>query len=310
MRKSNFLAAMLIGTAIFTSCSNDDNGVTSNGAVHFTTSINNPASANGISTRAAGSVWASGDALGIFMVDNSTTTIAESMENKQYSTTGDGNFSPSTGNEIYYPMNGSAVDFIAYYPFTAGKTITDVLSVDVSGAQTSASQAGIDLLWAKAANGGTGYNKTSGTVALSFDHKLAKMVMNIKADASVGTTNLSSMTVNINGLNTQTDLNLVDGTVAAAATVAAIAPRKITTAATYHASYDAIILPGSYAANAVTIVFTVNGEPYTWKLTAADAAFVSGNEYTYEVTLTRTGVIVIGTIKPWTTTNRGSVTAD
>jgi hypothetical protein len=58
----------------------------------------------------------------------------------------------------------------------------------------------------------------------------------------------------------------------------------------------------------VTVEFTVGGETFTWKVDAT--TFGSGNEYTYAVTLTRTGVNVTGTIKPWTSISRPDATAE
>lgn len=301
--KTKFLSVLAISAILFSSCSNDDNSIdeSTDGVVRFTAGISNQASAT---TRAAGAVWGANDAIGVFMVDKGTTTIAESAENNKYTTsTGDGNFAAATGNAIYYPMDGSAVDFIAYYPYTAGKTIGDAIAVDVSGAQTTASQATSDLLWAKSTNSGAGYSKTSSTVALSFQHKLVKIIMNCKVEdnTDIVAADFASATVAISGMNTQTSLSLTNGTVAPATDVANITPRTVSTATGYLASYDAIVLPASYAADDVTVVFTVNNEPYTWTLDAANAAFVAGNQYTYEVTLTRTGVTVTGTIQPWLT---------
>lgn len=292
----------------FSSCGNDDEvGATDNGAVRFSAGVDNQAVQNGNpTTKAAGTAWAPNDPIGIFMVNHGFTTVAESAANKKYMTlSGDGNFSAVTGNEIYYPMDGSGVDFIAYYPHTPSKAIDDAIDVDISGTQDATKQAGIDLLWTRAnGTGGAGYSKTSGIVGLNFQHKLVKIVINCKAEANTGiaANDFNSASVVISGMNTKTSMNLESGIVAAASDVANIVPRKLTTATSgFLASYDAIILSHTYAANDVTVVFTVNGEPYTWKLAAPDAAFVSGNEYTYEVTLTRTGASVTGTINPWIT---------
>jgi hypothetical protein len=314
MSKSNFLAVAIICAATFTSCGvNDDIRDETNQAVHFSASIDNQAVANAPGTRAAGTVWGN-DAIGIFMVANGTTTIAENAVNKQYTTAGTSAFTAVSGDEIYYPMDGSKVDFIAYYPYASGKTLGSSISVDVSGAQTASSQADIDLLWAKAnGTGGSGYDKVTHAttpVALAFNHKLAKMVINCKAETNTGivAANFTTATVVINGMNTRTSLTLADGTLSAATGSGVINPNKIATAANFLASYDAIIVPAQYGVAVVRVVFTVNGEPYTWTLNAE--TFASGNEYTYEVTLTRTGVQVTGTIKPWTPNNGNPGTAE
>jgi hypothetical protein len=316
-RKSRILVmgTALLGMVAFSACNVNDEIEDNNQpqAVSFSAGIAGQAVQNGgPTTKAAGTVWASGDAIGIFMMSNGTTTIAEQAENKQYTTTGGSTFSAVAGDEIYYPMDGSKVDFIAYYPYASGKTLGSSISVDVSGAQTASSQADIDLLWAKAnGTGGSGYDKVTHAttpVALAFNHKLAKMVINVKAGAAVNTP-LTGMTVTIKGMNTKNTFKLSDGTLGTPNTPAAITPRVITTASGFNASYDAIILPYVYSSNGdVTVDFTVGGETFTWEVDAT--TFAPGNEYTYAVTLTRTGVAVTGTINPWMPNDRGGVTAE
>ncbi|MDR2810204.1 MAG: fimbrillin family protein [Tannerellaceae bacterium] len=302
IKKSKILVmnAALLGMVAFSACNVNDGIEDGNQpqAVRFSAGIANQAVQNDAPiTKAAGTIWASGDAIGVFMVEKGMTTIAENAVNRQYTTTGNSTFTTASGQDIYYPMDGSAVDFIAYYPYATGKAISDQLSVNVSGAQTAASQAAIDLLWAKANNNGSGYTKATPNVALSFDHKLSKIVMNVKAAANVNAS-LTGMTVSIGYMNTENTFNLSTGTFGTPGTPAAITPCKLATAKTgFDASYDAVILPGTYPDGMVTVTFTVGGEPFVWKIPAT--TFNSGAEYTYAITLTRTEVKVTGTIKPW-----------
>lgn len=296
------MCAVLLGVATFSSCSVNDDIEDGNRpqAVRFSADIANQAVNDGVpTTKAAGTSWASGDAIGIFMVKNGTATIAENTANKQYTTTDGSTFSTATaGDEIHYPMNGSAVGFIAYYPWTNGKGIGDAISVNVAGAQTAASQAGIDLMWSANA---TNFSKTTpGYVALSFQHKLAKMVINCKAEPNTGIAagDFNTATVVIDGMKTQTSLKLADGTLSGVTGLGTIHPNKIATGSGFLASYDAIIVPAGYPAGEITVKFTVNGELYTWVL--GMGTFASGTEYSYTVTLTKTGVNVTGAIKPWT----------
>ena len=128
---------------------------------------------------------------------------------------------------------------------------------------------------------------------MAFSHKLSKIVMNTTADANVGTA-LTGMTVKIKGMNTQNTFDLATGQLGATpGTVADITPHAVTDGEVY----DAIIMPGSYGAGTVTVEFTVGGEIFTWSVDAT--SFDIGNEYIYDVKLTRTGVQIIGTIKSW-----------
>jgi hypothetical protein len=307
-RKSNLLAvATLVSAAAFTSCNvNDYIEDETNRPVRFTASIDNQAIASAPEARAAGSTWSNNDAIGIFMVETGTLDIAENATNKQYTTSsGNGSFTAATlADEIFYPMDGgSDVNFIAYYPYRSGATLTTAANIEIATAQTAANQPTYDLLWSGSA---TDYNKTSSNVPLTFQHKLSKIVMNVSAHANVGASaaDLSGMTVTITGMNTKNTINLATGDLNTPSEEADITPRTITAGS----QYDAIIIPGDYAAGAVSVEFTVNSETFTWNVGAK--SFASGSEYTYDVTLTRTGVVVTGTITPWTSVTGGSVTAE
>lgn len=313
MKKSNFLVVMgaLACAVLVSSCSvNDDIEDANDGAVRFTSSIGQQATPGGSPvTKAAGTSWTGGDAIGIFMVDHTSGDVVMSAANKQYTTTGGSTFTAVAGNEIYYPQTGK-VDFITYYPWKTGYTLGTAIDVEIATTQTAANQPEFDLLWTKANNSGTGYDKVTNAtmpVALKFEHKLAKLVMNCKGDPSVGTLP-ANMAVSITGMNTKNTFDLSTGALGTAGTKAAIAPLKIATAATFNASYDAIIMPGTYADGDVKVTFTVNGEDFTWNVPAT--TFAGGAEHTYTITITRTGVQFTGTIEPWAPGTGGPGTAE
>lgn len=301
-----FTMAALAGAMVLTSCNvNDDIQDSGDGAVSFTSGIRQVATPNG-GTRASGTTWGN-DAIGIFMVADNTTTVVENAANRQYTTTGNGNFTAATGQDIYYPMNNSVVDFIAYYPYNAANSTLGNINVAIETDQTVADiQPTFDLLYSK---DGTGKKSDAATpVTLTFDHMLAKIVMNCEADATVGQS-LDGMTVKIKGMNTVNTFNLSNGTLGTATTVADITPRMIPNSD----SYDAIILPAAATAAlgdfSVDFTLATTGETFTWKMPIG-TDFVGGNEYTYDVTLSRTGVTAVGTINAWTGNTRPPVTAE
>jgi len=264
--------------------------------VRFTAGIEQIAALT--TTRAAGTAWAADDKIGVFMVQSGTAVET----NRPYTTTaGDGAFAAAAG-EMYHRMDGSAADFVAYHPFRDGATMGTPINVQILTPQTAANQPTFDLLWS---NNAKGYSKTStGAVALTFKYMLPRIVMNCKADASVGAPLNGSMAVKINGMNTAATFDLAKGTFGAPSKPDVIVPRI----ASDGSSCEAIILPGSYKAGAVTVEFYVGSERFVWNMGAS--AFEGGNTYTYAVTLTRTGVTVAGTITPRITNDRGAVTAE
>lgn len=293
---------------MFASCNvNDEIQSDVNRAVRFTGNIGGQVAATP-GTRASGTAWGTGDEVGVFMVRHGGTDISDDAYNKKYTVSGT-NLSAAEG-DIYYPVAG-AVDFIAYYPYSAQwSDLSNEASIEI-GDQTE--QTKFDLLYAKAANSGSGYTKDYGkAVDLEFDHKLAKVVFNCKAD---GLASLDGMTVKIKGMNSKGTFDLATGTVASTDNSAKeITAHELTAAAQgYLKSYDAIIMPDQYEANEITVEFTVGDDTFTWTIdNAENAKFESGNEYTYEVIVTRHDVTMSGTINAWKTegNDRGEVVAD
>lgn len=285
-----------------TSCNNDDEVSVNDGAVRFTASIGKESVATPQS-RATGTEWHPGDKIGIFMVNYSTTDIAEGADNRQYTTaTGTGTFTAVMGDEIFYPMNnGTAVDFIAYYPHADGTRLSTGLNVKIAADQTDKTQRKTDLMWAKADNSDKGYTKGENLKPeLNFGHCLSKLTMNCTVDHTVGAPSLlANATVVIKGMNTSNTFDLKTGMLSGTpGTPAEIAPRKLLDAnAGFHGTYDAIILPGSYADGVLKVEFTLNGEPFIWDVEAVE--FKPGHEYIYKVRITRTGVTATGTITDW-----------
>lgn len=261
-------------------------------------------------TRAAGTNWNQDDAIGVFMVKNKETSIASTYAGNKKFTTSIGNlFMPLPGYEIYYPLDeNNRVDFIAYYPYTDGLNMDS--KIDVSTADQS-KQPEFDMLWAKADNSGQGYGKNYGdNIPLTFNHRLARLTMNIKAAANTALADLDGMVVTIKGMNTATTFAVKDGAIGTATTKTNFTARKTTTPISggYLATYDAIIVPATYADSDITVEFSVYGLTFTWNMGGVE--FTSGNDYVYDVLLTLTGVKTMATINQWNTKTQGTVYAE
>ncbi|WP_418699016.1 fimbrillin family protein [Bacteroides sp.] len=303
MKKVTFLSVAAIALAAIgalASCTsgNDLLPETSRTPIRFTGGI-------GTQTRAAGAIWHSGDAIGVFMLSHGTDALADDAANKQFTTSGNGHFTPARGHDIYYPADGSPVDFITYYPYRADASLASSFAVNTTD---QSRQPSFDLLWVKADRSGKGYSKDMlGDVPLAFNHRLARIVLNCKADANTGFTDLKGMTVTLRGMNTQVSFSLADGTAGTPSAVADIPAREITAAAGYMASFDAIIVPAAYAAGQVTIEFEKDGSLFIWEV--GNIRLDAGSSYVYEVTLSLVAVQVQGTIIPWNTKEEETVKA-
>jgi len=272
-------------------------------AFRITKSEERKVKSGGFKTASNGNEWVQDDLVGIFMKKTgqslSSINISEGADNIQYKATpksGEAKtatFAPANTNEIiYFPQSGN-VDFIAYYPYVASLTSYTYL-VDVSTVKQAAPDA-IDLLYS---NDATGKNKSNPAVGLTFRHALSRIVLNMEKGTGVTDVELAGMKVTFTGMPTTADFKLADGTFDNRGNVMAINPKGSGT------SYQALLIPQE--ANEFrgrTMTFTFNGETFNYTIPDNDAhAYKSGKEYTYEITVNRTGVTV-GTpdINDWDT---------
>lgn len=294
--KTRFLSVLAVTAILFASCSSDDDTPEINdGQVKFASGIaGNHLKVGG----AGGDQWEGNENIGIYMVNNGLTTIAESAENILYTTTSTGAAATFTSTTpIYYPVDvAQKVDFIAYYPHSTAVS-SYVYPVNVAN---QSNQSAIDLMRAFDDNGTNGYDKTQGAsfINLVFDHKLTKVIINTTPDTNNGLTqaDLANMTVTIKGLNTKADYNIDTDVLGTPNTVAPIAT-KTTTAGTV---YEAIVVPQSFAVGVVTVEFALNNaknEVFVYEVPAT--TFAKAEKHTFNVIVQRTGVAVRGTINAW-----------
>lgn len=265
MKTNKMLWMGLLSTMVLGSCAdNDENSQwTDPNQVQFTASI------QGLVTKATDDAWEEGDQIGIFMKDAAAEWSAAGTQNVAYTTDANGVLSPA-GTVIYYPSEDATVDFMAYYPYTAGLGGT-TYNVNVA---TQTSQSAIDLLYADNAKG---VQKADGNVVLNFSHKLAKVVFNIVPDGvTITESDLGSLTVALQNVNTTAAFDLATGTLGSAAGQANVNMLVDATAKTA----EAIILPGD---GPIEVAFTFNGETKTGTMNTS--SFAAGSKYIYDVSL-------------------------
>lgn len=260
-------------------------------------------------TRAIDQSWSPTDAIGIYMVNKDAelkdANISEGAANIRYVvSTGQANGFKADGTTIYYPMDGSAVDFYAYYPQTADAVKKDDTSgnyVYALNVATQTNQEALDFMYSSNVKDCSKTNKAAG---LSFYHQLCKMVLTVKPGAGVSESDLAGLTVKVNGQNTTATFDLTAGKLETDASNSAdITFYK----QTEKYIYEAILLPSTDASR--TFEFDLNNNydpPFTWNM---NKELVGGSKYTYTVKLNRSGVEVTGDIQPWNEENGGEVDA-
>lgn len=248
-------------------------------------------------TKSRPSNWPLDAKVGIFMYANGTNTISENASNRKYAVSETGAFSPDSASQtIYYPMNDSKVDFIAYYPFTDTLSTSD-LPVSVA-VQTS--QSAIDVMYAQRVSGN---KKTDPNVNLVFVHKLSKFVLSVSAGTGLTTADLTGLTVSVKGYKTKATLSLLNGALSNVSTVADIVPYKYS-----DTHFEAILLPTDAVSGAKVEFKLAGGEIFTWDLSTISLS--ASTRAVYYVTLNRTGAVATGTITDWTSAPGADVSAE
>ncbi len=154
---------------------------------------------NGVITRASDSEWAQGDKVGIYMFTTLTTTPYGDNSNIEYINSAEAGSTATfsvvdVAQTIYYPLDGTNVDFVAYYPYSDSKVgATDhIYEVDVND---QSDKPAIDLL---ISNNLT--NKSVNTAALEFNFYHALAQLNVVVNSGVGSPSLDGLEIMVKGL--------------------------------------------------------------------------------------------------------------
>lgn len=258
---------MLAG-ALLTSCSSDEPGQLQQPArAAFSAQIGKTMS------RAAGTEWGAGDAIGISGVSG-----AKTYSNVEYATaSGDGNFAPA-GEAIFYQTT-DPVTFTAYYPYTADGGVIPASTADQSAQPT------FDFLWAQASG-----SYATPDVHFTFAHRMARL--NI-AFTNGNNVDLTGLTFSIDGL-------VLDGTFDTATGEAKSAENSTTETLTATLTTDSkaslVVFP--QIADNLTVTATAEGQTYVCDLSLGKLA--PGSSYTVNITISKTEMTVTDcTISPW-----------
>lgn len=295
MNKSSFMLFAMAGAMTLASCSNEEvNGNdTKNAQLQVVANIALP------QTRAFDDQWNAGDQIGIYTLKAGTTDI-DAADNLAYRNTltegcaATANFAPA-GEAAKLPDDGSKVDVVAYYPYSASAA-AGVVELDV---QKQDNQAAIDLLGAKA----EGVSADAPQAVLNFKHKLTKIFIRTTAEDG---SSLSDLKAYIKGMYTKVsysafadELSMVSGDTKKDV--------EMRSADGYYV--EAIVLPNIAGNDATTrnIEFEHNGKVYKAAI-SADVKFESGKKYVYDATFTATGVKIEGAgITNWEEVTGGDV---
>ena len=252
------------------SCSSDETLATERTDITFET---------GVAQRVMNTTWDAGDKIGVFMVKNGTGLDASGIvgggDNVAYTTTtGNGTFTPTAGG-LKFPADGSAVDFIAYYPYT-GSLDNYTYAVDLTDQRRPST---IDLLYA---NDAKGFSQSSNIVRLNFCHQLVRVELTIK---SADNKQLTGVKVALNDQPLRATFDLNTGTFSQIAADRGTIAMNATSAGTLLTA-TAFILPGQR-----DITVTITATDGTTKQITLDANknLKQGDKYTKKISVKNLG---------------------
>lgn len=318
MKAIKILTMAALATAVFASCSNDEDLAQSNypmdNVVRIMTSV------DGMNTRA--SYGNSTDKLSSFgFCINNAGNTKYTYDNIKVTKEGS-NWNPAT--QMFWQNSTTAVDILAYAPYqettedASGKVKvfgkTDY-AFSVKEDQSNAEDYSSDLIVYKQTGfkPGTELN-TSKAVDVTFTHLLSQLNLTIELrdqfnqDEEKPVTSATVTDVKVDGTLIRSKVNFAadpisvqfDGMASKAITPETVAftkADKTTDHATF--KYSAIVIPQSIMAGAFCISFKVDGTDYIWTATS-DVKFVSGKKYDLHL-LVGKDVVQGGTISatPW-----------
>ena len=284
MNKKTF-SAVALAALLLTACQNDEETMQTDARVALQVT-------SGIQTRAYDATWEANDEIGIFGFTQGDAP-AQAYSNVRYVTTGgDGAFTPD-GTTIYLPTDGSSLDFVAYYPYTATAMTDGVYTVNVTD---QSDQSAIDLM----AAGTQTADRSKNTVAFNFEHKLSKIVLTFKPGDGMALSELAGMKVQLTNQQPKAtfDVTQPDGEVV----VGTNTPATLTLNTDADGmSSEGIVLPSAnFDGMTLHLELSDGGGFFNWDLNNSKAdKFEAGKKYVYDITVNRSRLDVTATIEDW-----------
>lgn len=252
-------------------------------------------------TRATGTVWEANDAIGIFVKKPSAEGVFQYANIAYHTPDASGSFQ-SVSEKIYYPADGDAVNFMAYYPYSSDNVSEGKYQFNLT-ADVPLSQK--DVMYAAVNE----HTQNDGNVPFNFKHMLSKIVVNLKSDSH----SLLDATVSINNQCNAGVLNLLSGTVSA--TEQATYDNVLFFEGKGNGEYHVIVMPSSENTGC-DITMQLDGQSYVAHLDPT-YSYASGYKHSFTITLKgldtdpeNVEIVIEKDITEWTDGREESLEAD
>ena len=279
--KTNRIIQLAAGVLLLTACTSDFYEEYVNGRVPV--SLGYEVLTAEESTRTAASTTlndatiASGDNITVKIKNNGADASAYNPYNY---TAGDGGAMNPPSPKPYYPTGSTNIDILAYYPANAASNF-DVAADQTSDANYKAS----DLMVATVTN----QARTTSTVALAFQHKMAKLVVTATAGEGVNTI----QTITLKNVKRRVTFTNTSGAVGEATAITGTDVILFKSGTSTSGTGAALIPAQTITGNVLEIVTDQGTAVYN---VPAGKAFAANTKYTITVTVNRTAVGATNTI--------------
>lgn len=293
MKKILLFAA---ATLTLAACNNDNEYINNTPvAAQITANIG-----NSISSRAAGTAWATGDKIGITTLRGNESKYV----NMEYTTeNGDGKF---TGTPMYFQDAQAEVTFTAYYPFTGAEgTAPDIIENNTRATQQPLEkQPTFDYLWDSRVG-----KKGQPNINFEFAHKMSKITMTFQDGEGTDVNKIESYS--FDGLVLEGTFNPVTGEAKAKEMDPETLTLNVENVISGSARPSIIVYPQTTAGH-VVLHIVKDSQTYKCELAFAGGELIAGTDYQYTITLNKTGAEVTkSVIHPWSSqTGTGDATME
>lgn len=259
-------------------------------------------------TRAVNDKWSGNETVGIYGVKAGGSLPASAAfstyKPDKEEAAASVNLIPTAEDQIiYYPINGSKLDFYAFSPMSATYTpnADNTVTYGASDQTTTEKMEAIDLIWTKATGN---YSKTNPTVKdMVFTHRQSKIIITVTAGTLVTAADMANPKLEINDIPYAGTYNLSTGALHTGSTLSKgkIDPYLDTkNSIATKVIWEAIVPPHSGTTyDERRFVFTLNGILYTCIL-PKEHDLSAGKAYHLDMNFTTTGVVLKDvTITDW-----------
>ncbi|MCD8136641.1 MAG: fimbrillin family protein [Parabacteroides gordonii] len=292
------IAAMLVA------CSNDETentGTEKDNIALFTGSI------EGTHTRAYNDIWEGTDKIGI-----SGTTGEKTYTNVPYKRDNTNKtFVVDDGKQPIYYQDDQTVTFTAYYPWDESLTAATTITADT---RKQANQKKFDFLHA------TGTGSKGVPVDFTFKHKMAKLVLIVKAGADMTYSDVESAACSLENFLHEGSFDRTTGTATATGSTSVIwtfanntedetynTPTVTKDEAKASVAYTLLLFQQSFSANNLRFTAATGGTSYSTEIDLAQVPdhdnkneLQAGAQYNITINLNKTGLTVgTSSISPW-----------